>query len=199
MFATIALLLPLHFMEHGRDLNPVDHWLSEYVLSRSAFSQALMHLAFMTLGLAALSVAMSVLHTRPAKGPNWIQRADTFAKSLFFISAVGLAGMTFFDTDANVEPIVKSMHGNVHQILLDVAIGATLLGIVWVLSTRTQPRTRVRYESGFVGAAISATLVQACLVLPAELGHRASQFGGITERIIVIATLGWVWSFHSRP
>jgi hypothetical protein len=104
--------------------------------------------------------------------------------------------MAFFDTYPNDSfphpwrwPLT---YGNIHQLLLYGAIGATLCGIglrIFVLD-----RTRAANKIGALlfWLAVIATLVQAALVIAQPT---ATRFGGITERIIVVATLLWVIGF----
>lgn len=191
--ASVVVLLSLtaeYSINLGKPgFDATDHWLSEYVLSDSTLVVLLMKASFFGLGLAALTVGKL--------SREW------FSKMLFFFGATGLAAMAFFDTDPN-DGRIYPMHfpptpGNMHQVLLMVAMGATLLGIslrvFWFQSKQTR---RSKYEAFLFGAALCSTVIQTFLSQIADTNHTMTRFGGITERIIVIATLTWVISFCSR-
>jgi hypothetical protein len=182
--ASLALLIE-HVIPHAIDLNPVHHWLSEYVLSGSVAARIIMRVAFFALAICAFSVAMLA---RPR-----------ISKSLFTLSSLGLAAMPFLDTDPNDG---RSYHfswpltaGNLHQLSLYVAIGATLFGIG--LSVYRQHR-RKRGELLLLGVAVLATIVQAILIATSHAAGEMTRFGGITERIIVGAMLAWVVLFATH-
>ncbi len=44
-----------HVLSHGVDLNPIDHWISEYALSESLPARMIMGMAFVALATVALS------------------------------------------------------------------------------------------------------------------------------------------------
>lgn len=177
----LVLLTTEHFLGHGRDLNPVDHWLSEYVLSGSALAVWVMRIAFVGLSLAALSVA-----------------AVSKEKLFFILASAGLVAMPFCDTypnDGIVRPMWPLTAGNVHQLLLYAAIGSALLGIVIQNYRRRCPMP----ETSLLLFAAIATGVQTYLVADSQATGRMTYFGGITERIIVVAMLAWVMRSLSRP
>jgi hypothetical protein len=187
--AALILLVAEHVIGHGKDLNPIDHWLSEYVLSASTPAVWLMRLAFLALATAAVSVAA-------------LSR-EKILKAVFGLSAVGLAAMPFLDSDPN-DGRSSGMnwpltHGNLHQLMLYLAIGSTLLGIglrVFRYASNRNPRRRL--EAAFFAVAIVATIVQFFLVAASESQHQMTRFGGVTERVIVVAMLAWVISFCCR-
>lgn len=193
--AAFLLLLVLHFIPHGKDLNPVDHWLSEYVLSDSLPARILMRIAFFMLALAALSVAVQV--------------NGALVRWLFLLSTLGLATMPFADTYANngfrYDIAWPYEAGEWHQIGLYAAIGATILGIALHVF---RSRHSTRLEAALLGAAVSATVIQifvvavgtSKLVYPLAGNHPGPivTFGGVTERVIVAAMLAWVISFCLR-
>jgi len=175
--ATLVLLFAEHFLDHGRDLNPVDHWMSEYVLSGSPLAVWIMRLAFVALALSALSIAM-------------VSRTRTI-KALFLLSAAGLAAMTLLDTypnDGVQRPKWPLTPGNAHQLLLYLAIGATLVGMA-VHARRSQ---WPRIDRVLLLLAVCATAVQTYLVAVSQAHGQMTHFGGVTERVIVAATLVWV-------
>jgi hypothetical protein len=183
---SLLVLFLEHFIDHGRNLNGIDHWLSEYVLSESAPARWLMWAAFMLLAGSALGVSLASSRLWP--------------RLLFGLSALGLGVMAFFESDPN-DGLHTSMSwpptaGNVHQILLYLAIGGALLGM---LSSATGRRAGSRLEWALVGAAICATLIQTWLVAISTQRHEMTRFGGITERIIVVAVLLWVLTSAASP
>ena len=193
--AAFLLLLVLHFIPHGKDLNPVDHWLSEYVLSDSLPARILMRLAFLMLALAALSVAVLV--------------NGGLVRWLFLLSTLGLALMPFADTYANngyrYDLNWPYEAGEWHQIGLYAAIGAALLGIALHVF---RSRNSTSSEAALLGAAVSATIVQIFVVAvgTSKLVYASAgslpgpivTFGGVTERVIVVTMLAWVISFCLR-
>jgi hypothetical protein len=188
---TCLLLLTEHFLPHGRDLNPVNHWLSEYVLSDSFYGRWLMHIAFFTLAFSALSTSILVALQSTAG----IARIGS---GLLMVSAAGLAGMSFFNTDPN-DGRVHDMQwplspGSAHLLLLYVAIGAAFVGIGTQVCQH-RPRKLLIYERALLGLAVGAMAVQAYLVVVSHAAARMTTLGGITERITVLALLAWVTLF----
>ncbi|HWA84108.1 MAG TPA: DUF998 domain-containing protein [Fimbriimonadaceae bacterium] len=172
----LALLAGEHFLDHGKALLPFEHhWLSEYVLSASPIGQAMMRLAFVALGAAAASVA-ALSNGRTQTG-------------LFAICATGLAAMALFDTDPNLPVHPEqwpTFHGLVHQGCLYVAMSA---GLVAMALPSVRPGRNI-VDLSLLGMAGLATAIQTVLV--AESQGKMTLYGGITERIIVAATLLWV-------
>jgi hypothetical protein len=177
--ATLAILLVEHFLPHGKDLNPVHHWLSEYVLSDSPLGVALMHAAFV--GLAATAVAVMTL---PVSRGN---------RALFGIGGAALFGMTFFDTEPNGIPITHMTWpptpSQVHKLLLYVALATVLLGMALHSHDQTKPKRSPMLA--LFGIAAVATAVQTYLIAVSKSQEQPTQFGGITERVVVLATLAW--------
>jgi len=175
------LLLTEHFLPHGIDLNPRDHWLSEYVLSGSTLARWLMRAAFLALAATAFSVGM----TLPSRVP----------RGLFWIASLGLASMTFFDSDPNDGRSYRIFWpptaGNLHQIALYLAIGATLAGMVFCWRLRGSRRSIIVQRSSLIVAAC-ATVIQTILVAISQAHHAMTSYGGITERIVVLAMVIWV-------
>jgi hypothetical protein len=177
--AAIFALTGEHFIEHGRDLNAIHHWLSEYVLSGSGLARWLMRAVFLFLGLSALGVSMC------SNG-----RAQRF---LFASAGSALGLMMFFDSDPN-DGIHTGMSwpltpGNVHQVLLYTAIGGALLGM---LSSTMMRRGSSRVESALTLIAIGTTAIQAVFVAMSIANHEMTRFGGLTERVVLLAVLAWV-------
>lgn len=177
-FLSLALLLIEHFIPHGIDLDPVNHWLSEYVLSHSVAAIWLMKAAFLSLAVSALAVAMIA--------------PDRRGRLLFLVASFGLAVMPILDTNPN-DGLSQGMKwpptpGNLHQLALYLAIGAALLGMGL---SRARGARRMR-PSFLFGVAILATAAQTGLVAASHAVHQATRFGGVTERTIVVAMLCWV-------
>jgi hypothetical protein len=178
--ASLVVLFLEHFIDHGRNLNGIDHWLSEYVLSDSAPARWLMRAAFVLLAGSALGVSFASSRLWP--------------RLLFGLSGLGLGAMALFNSDPN-DGLHTSMAwpltaGNVHQILLYVAIGGALLGMLSSAIRRNESGSKLEWP--LVGTAIGATLLQTWLVSLSTQRHEMTRFGGITERIIVAAVLLWV-------
>ena len=176
--AVFVILVIEHLLPHGMDLNARDHWLSEYVLSHSITARWLMRFAFLALGVTAISVSMTFRERAP--------------RALFQIASLALAAMSILDTDPNDgRPFRMSWpptHGNLHQVALYIAIGATLAGMAFALG-----RLRPSSGQGFLLiVAIGATMIQALLVTISQVQGGMTHFGGVTERIVVGAMLLWV-------
>lgn len=183
---SLALLLAEHFLPHGLDLNPVDHWLSEYALSHSSIARGSMIFTFAALAATAFSVSMI--------SRWWVQRG------FFLLSSVALAAMMFFNTDPNDGRIFRILlpptPGNWHQIALYVAIGATLLGMAAAeLRGDRGSRSDGWKRQSLLGVAVVATGIQTGLVAWSVSERTMTRYGGITERIVVSATLAWVLLF----
>ncbi|HTQ08684.1 MAG TPA: DUF998 domain-containing protein [Fimbriimonadaceae bacterium] len=173
--AVILILVAEHFLPHGVDLNPVDHWLSEYALSRLAFARWLIRVAFAALATVAVVVAQSA--------------KSRLSRWAFLTSAAGLASMILFDTDPNDGRPIRFLWpptaGNLHQIALYVAIGGALSGMVLAW------RNASALQRLCLSVSAVATAVQVCLVAVSQACHEMTHFGGITERLVVLAMLAW--------
>jgi hypothetical protein len=182
-----AFLCVEHVLPHGPNLIPPEHhWLSEYVLSSAPGAASIMRIAFVALATTAWLV--SRLQTRG------------LGRAVFVLGSLGLGAMTFFDTD----PIDGKRygfqwpltHGNMHQLLLYVAMGAVLAGIALTARHDSGSGKRRHFEMFLLGLAVLATVVQTVLVTISR--DTMTYFGGLTERVIVVATLAWVVSFSLR-
>ncbi|MFN8139180.1 MAG: DUF998 domain-containing protein [Fimbriimonadales bacterium] len=187
--AATASLLTCHIADGGRQFSPVHNWLSEFVLSNNPYVEFPMRAAFVFIGLAAFSVAM-------------LSR-DRLIIVLFLVSAVGLVLMMPNDTDPN-DGRHYDFHwpltpGNVHQICLTVAIGATIIGMALATFWREKASaSRYMFEAALLAVLILATVIQFIVVLQGYRNFAPVQYGGFTERVIVLATFGWVISYCSR-
>lgn len=178
---TASILALLHILPHGSDLNGAHHWLSEYVLSQNPSAVWLMKFAFVGLALTAFGVAWRT-SVRSSRG-------------LFVTAALALGAMTFFDSDPNdgrhLGMSWPLSAGNIHQLLLYVAIGGTLLGMV--IETRRSSLIQSRLWMWVaVALAIFATAAQTMLVWQSHERLSMTYYGGITERLVVGAMLIWV-------
>lgn len=186
--AALALLGLEHLVNAAAShLDPVHHWLSEYVLSPSPAARYMMFAAFILLGCAAASVAALSQHLAP--------------KALFAVSSASLVAMAFFNTDPNDGkdyPFRWPLSaGNVHQLLLYAAIGATIAGMALQTIWLADPARRRRLlELSLLAVTIAATAIQVGLVARSLPGK--TYYGGVTERIVVVAMLGWVLSYCAR-
>ncbi|HVT11456.1 MAG TPA: DUF998 domain-containing protein [Fimbriimonadaceae bacterium] len=174
----LALLAAEHFVDHGRALQPFEHhWLSEYVLSMSPAGRSMMRLAFVALSTAAASAAFLSI--------------GKASKILFGLCATGLLAMAFFDTDPNLPVHPQgwpTLHGAVHQGCLYIAMSAGLVAMA--LNSK-----RHLADLRLIGAAGVATAIQTVLVAGSQ--GKMTLYGGVTERIIVAATLLWVIRYCS--
>src|ERR1044072_6255794 len=106
--APILAVLTLLFLPHGRDLNPVHHWLSEYVLSHNSAAIWLMRRSFAVLGLTAWTVGF---------------RATTrVGRFTFGLAGAALVSMIFLEWAPNdgkhlamARPLLP---GSIHPLLL---------------------------------------------------------------------------------
>lgn len=189
VLAATASLLICHIADGGRQFSSLHNWLSEFVLSNNPYVEFPMRAAFVFIGLAAFSVAML---TR--------DRLITF---LFVVSAVGLVLMMHNDTDPNDGrhydfrwPLTP---GNVHQICLTVAIGATIIGMALATFWREKASSsRTNSEAALFAVLILATVTQFIVVFLGYRNFAPVQYGGLTERVIVLTTFGWVISYCTR-
>lgn len=194
-----AILLLEHFISHGKDLNPVDYWISEYVLSNSPTARILMHAGFVLLALSAFAVAVDFRVERTSRHINWIR----LEKICFFTAALGLLLMTFCNTDPNdgrgYAIVWPPTIGNWHQIFLYAGMGGALSGMaLWVCWVDTSSDRRSRFEAALLGAAICSTIVQMFLVASSDATKTMTRFGGVTERIVLVCSLAWVISYCAR-
>lgn len=175
LLTSLALLVE-HVLPHGRDLNPVDHWLSEYVLSSSASAPLIMRFGFVGLALSALSVGQ-------------IHR-DRVTGNLMRVAAIALAAMVALDTNSNDgrAPWMSwpPSAANLHQVALYVTLGACVLAIA--RDARLTRARLVRFCSAFAFVAVG---LQLALVTFYGSRSEMTRFGGLTERAIVVVLAVW--------
>jgi hypothetical protein len=189
LLVLLCLIVEYIFNLGRAGFDATNHWLSEYVLSDSLWVVWFMKACFIGLGVAG--------YASGKRSREWHVRA------LFQLGAICLAAMAFLDTDPNdgrVYPMrFPPTHGNMHQLLLFVAMGATLIAIALRVFLYDPPKARRgKLEAVLFGAALSATSVQFFLSSIADANHVMTRFGGITERIIVVTIMAWVISFCLR-
>ena len=80
---------------------------------------------------------------------------------------------------------------------LFVAMGASLAGIFLSIRSEHSLGNIRRLEVGCLAVALIASAVQ--LVLVWQSRDQMTLYGGVTERIVVAATLAWVVAFCLRP
>ena len=163
------------------DMNPLSHFLSEYVHGPYGI---LMASTFVVLGFAWAMLAVGLFRTTMPAGRSW------FGLSVLALGSVLTFGMGIFPTDAAGD--AQSMAGTLHGLLaklffVSICPGILALTVAW----RHDQAWSSLVRSGLVLAGIALAGLLFLVASPPELT-------GLAQRITLVGVLGWHMSAAAR-
>jgi hypothetical protein len=176
LLAAPALVAVLHVV--SRDLAPRGSRLSQYANGPYGY---LMTLAFLTLGIGMLVLAVALHEERERRHVPWSARVGV---------AVAGAGMVISGIVPTDPGSANSMRESIHSLASGLAsVVLVSAALLWPVLTRW--RARAGWQPSGAGAACA--VVAAVLAFASPWLHRSS-WTGLSQRALWVALLCWLFS-----